>query len=122
MEGESIIKLNHDPQFDSGNPERVEFVRHTVRVAARDKKLALRGHVGAEGLSRVLLELAVDHFAERGKNELIAWELGSSQDFGKFLFELSSQGIVEVSDEDCQEDFEGWFDLQTPPETWKLQW
>jgi uncharacterized repeat protein (TIGR04138 family) len=78
--------------------------------------------VQAEGVCRVLLELAVDHFAERGKEELIAWEFGCSEDVGKFVFALSDQGSVELSDEDRLDDFEGWFDLNADPSTWKLQW
>ncbi|MEO1527020.1 MAG: hypothetical protein AAFX06_16395 [Planctomycetota bacterium] len=79
-------------------------------------------HVSAEGVCRVLLELAVDHFAEKGKDELIAWGFGSSGDLGRFVYELVSQGSIELSETDALDDFEGWYDLAKPPETWKLQW
>ena len=81
-----------------------------------------RGHVGAEGVCRVLLELAVDHFAETGREELIAWQFGSSLLLGEFVFELADQGSVELSETDTLEDFAGWYDLNAAPETWKLQW
>lgn len=70
----------------------------------------------------MLLELAVDHFAEKGKDELLEWNLGSSPELGRFLFELASQGSIELSETDELDDFAGWYDLEQPPETWKLQW
>lgn len=84
--------------------------------------MAQRGHVQAEGVCRVLLELAVDHFAERGKEELIAWEFESSSKLGEFIHQQASEGAIELADEESVSEFEGWFDLQQPPHTWKLQW
>ena len=88
----------------------------------KDRKLRHRGHVNAEGVCRVLLELAVDHFAEAGKDELIAWEFGSSQKLGEFIFDLADQGSVELSESDQPTDFDGWYDLDADPQTWRLQW
>ena len=64
----------------------------------------------------------MDHFAEAGKDELIAWEFGSSRSLGEFIFELASSGSVELSEDDRVEDFDAWYDLQKDPSTWKLQW
>ncbi|QEF99561.1 hypothetical protein Mal15_36260 [Stieleria maiorica] len=114
--------MNHAPEFESGHAERVEFVRHTIRVALKDRTLSQSGHVTAEGVCRVLLELAVDHFAEAGKDELIAWEFGSSKQLGQFIHQMAEQGAVELAENDRQEDFDGWYDLEQAPETWKLQW
>ena len=100
----------------------MEFVRHAIRVALRDKTLVRQGHVDAEGFCRVMLELAVDHFAEAGKDELIAWEFGSSDQLGLFVHKLAEEGSVELSDRDHLESFGNWFDLNAAPETWKLQW
>ncbi|KAA5539868.1 hypothetical protein FYK55_22730 [Roseiconus nitratireducens] len=97
-------------------------MRHAVRVALRDRQLTRRGHVDAGGVCRVLLELAVDHFAERGKDELIAWGFGSSSEVGDLIYDLAQQGAVELAPGDAREDFDGWYDLRQPPETWKLQW
>ncbi|MEL6106511.1 MAG: hypothetical protein AAFU85_10755 [Planctomycetota bacterium] len=69
-----------------------------------------------------MLELAVDHFAEQGKEELITWEFGSSSDLGRFIFELASLGSIELSESDRLDDFAGWYDLEQSPETWKLRW
>lgn len=91
-------------------------------MALKDRSLALRGHVAAEGVCRVLLELAVDHFAESGKDELIAWEFGTSRLLGEFIHDLACQGSVELSPEDDLADFEDWYDLNRDPESWKLQW
>ncbi|MCC9601600.1 hypothetical protein LOC67_13665 [Stieleria sp. JC731] len=82
----------------------------------------MKGHVAAEGVCRVLLELAVDHFAEAGKDELTAWEFGSSQALGQFVFQLADQGAIELADNDRPEDFDGWYDLGKDPSTWGLQW
>ncbi|MDM4016663.1 hypothetical protein [Roseiconus lacunae] len=70
----------------------------------------------------MLLELAVDHFAEAGKDELIAWEFGNSGDLGKFVYQLADQGAIELSETDRAEDFDGWYDLEKDPSTWGLQW
>lgn len=100
----------------------MEFVRHTIRVALKDRTLARRGHVAAEGVCRVFLELAVDHFAEAGREELIAWGFGSSRDLGEFIHDQARQGAIELSETDQLSDFDGWFDLHQDPSTWKLQW
>ncbi len=81
-----------------------------------------RGHVGAEGVCRVLLELAVDHFAETGRDELIAWEFGSSRELGEFLMRQADRGAIELSSGDSLAGFDGWYDLRADPATWKLQW
>lgn len=73
-------------------------------------------------MCRVLLELAVDHFAESGKEELVAWDFGSSRKLGEFIHELADQGAVELSETDQPDDFDGWYDLAADPTTWKLQW
>jgi len=91
-------------------------------VALKDRSLRRGGHVRAEGICRVLLELAVDHFAERGKDELIAWDFGSSESLGTFLFDLAERGAVEPADDEQPSDFSGWYDLDQDPATWKLQW
>ncbi|OYP34401.1 hypothetical protein [Rhodopirellula sp. MGV] len=97
-------------------------MRHAIRVALKDRKLAKRGHVAAEGVCRVLLELAVDHFAESGKEELIAWEFANSHDLGKFIFASADAGAIELSESDQLADFDGWFDLNQDPSRWGLQW
>lgn len=97
-------------------------MRHTIRVAVRDRKLSRRGHVGAEGVCRVILELSVDHFAESGKDELIAWEFGTSRLLGDFIYKLADEGGVELSETDQLADFDGWYDLNTDPGTWRLRW
>lgn len=84
--------------------------------------MSQRGHVGAEGVCRVLLELAVDHFAEAGRDELIAWEFGSSRALGNFLMQQAERGAIELSPDDRRDDFDGWYDLEADPESWKLQW
>lgn len=68
------------------------------------------------------MELAVDHFAESGKDELIGWELGSSKLLGVFIHELAGQGAIELSETDQPADFDGLYDLNVDPQTWKLQW
>ncbi|WP_145387336.1 hypothetical protein [Stieleria neptunia] len=88
----------------------------------KDPALRQAGHVTAEGVCRVLLELAVDHFAESGREELIAWEFGSSRQLGEFIHQLAEQGSIELSAADRPEHFDGWYDLEQSPETWKLQW
>ena len=100
----------------------MEFVRHTIRVASRDRSLTHRGHINPEGVCRVLLELAVDHFAESGREELIAWQLGSSEKLGQLIHDLARQGSIELSEHDHLAAFENWYDLTAAPETWKLQW
>lgn len=70
----------------------------------------------------MLLELAVDHFAEAGKDELIAWDFGSSHSLGQFIHQLASEGAIELQTDDHPSDFDGWYDLQQAPESWKLQW
>ena len=100
----------------------MEFVRHAIQVALKDRSLARRGHVEAEGVCRVLLELAVDHFAESGKEELIAWEFGSSRTLGEYIHQLADEGGIELTENEQVDDFNGWYDLNTEPETWKLQW
>ncbi|MCS7465127.1 hypothetical protein NZK35_00385 [Stieleria sp. ICT_E10.1] len=88
----------------------------------KDPALCKAGHVTAEGVCRVLLELAVDHFAESGREELMAWEFGSSQQLGEFVHQLAEQGSIELAPADRLEHFDGWYDLGQSPETWKLQW
>ncbi|MCO8123621.1 hypothetical protein NHH03_17885 [Stieleria sp. TO1_6] len=88
----------------------------------KDRALTQRGHVGAEGVCRVLLELAVDHFAENGKEELVAWEFGSSRSLGEFIHSLADQGAIELAAGESLADFDGWYDLNAHPDTWKLQW
>ena len=78
--------------------------------------------MGAEGVCRVLLELAVDHFAETGKEELIAWEWSNSTELGRCILLLAEAGSIELAEDDTLESFSGWFDLHSEPSTWKLQW
>ena len=70
----------------------------------------------------MLLELAVDHFAESGREELIAWEFGSSRALGEFVMKQVDRGAIELSPSDSLTDFDGWYDLHADPESWKLQW
>ena len=91
-------------------------------MALKDRSLVRRGHVAADGVCRVLLELAVDHFAERGKDELIEWQFGTSRQLGEYIFSLAQEGGFVLSDADAVDQFDGWYDLQTDPSTWKLQW
>lgn len=66
--------------------------------------------------------MAVDHFAETGREELIAWQFGSSLLLGEFILTLADQGAVELAESDQLQDFDSWYDLAADPETWKLQW
>ena len=70
----------------------------------------------------MLLELAVDHFAEAGKDELIAWEMGTSEDLGLFIYDLVEMGSLVPADSERQTDFEGWYDLAVDPAEWQLKW
>jgi uncharacterized repeat protein (TIGR04138 family) len=88
----------------------------------KDRSLARQGQVGAEAVCRVLLELAVDHFAESGKDELIGWGFGSSTLLGSYIYQLADQGAIELSETDQLSDFDGWYDLANDPGTWKLKW
>ena len=117
-----MVKLNYDPEFESENCERVEFLRHAIRVALKDRKLKSRGHVTPEGVCRVVLELSVDHFAEAGKAELENWGLATSELLGATIHELAAEGGVELSAEDSAQAFEGWYDLSRDPSTWRLKW
>ncbi|OUT59983.1 MAG: hypothetical protein CBB71_08645 [Rhodopirellula sp. TMED11] len=69
-----------------------------------------------------MLELAVDHFAEAGKDELIDWKMGTSEDLGQLIYELVEEGSLVASDSDQQSDFQGWYDLAVDPAQWQLKW
>ncbi|MEM6472615.1 MAG: hypothetical protein AAF802_23850 [Planctomycetota bacterium] len=97
-------------------------MRLAIRVALKDRRLRSGGHVTPEGVCRVVLELAVDHFAEAGKDELIRWEIGSSEMLGRFIHELASDGGIELSEADAKDAFVGWYDVTRDASTWKLKW
>ena len=49
-------------------------------------------------------------------------DFGSSEQLGEFIQSLVEEGSVETSSRDRRQDFQGWYDLEQDPATWKLQW
>jgi uncharacterized repeat protein (TIGR04138 family) len=53
---------------------------------------------------------------------LIAWGITRSEDVGTIVYRLIEAGLVIQHSCDSPADFQGLFDLRSPPESWKLTW
>lgn len=102
--------------------ECINFVREALAIAQSDHELSPQAIADAAGVCRVVLELAVDQFGHDGKDILIAWGITSSEDVGTIVYRLIEAGVVIRHPCDSPADFEGLFDLRSPPESWKLTW
>ena len=103
-------------------PEAVEHVRKAIQVALWDPNLTEDGQTDASSICRVLLELAVDRFGAAGKDKLVSWGISTSEDVGSIVDRLIHDGAISAGSHNTSRDFAGWFDLEQPPESWKLQW
>lgn len=102
--------------------ECLQFVRAAIDLTARDTELAAKGHVTAEGVCRVLLEMSVDEFGAEGKQVLIEWGIERSEDVGLIVYRLLKAGYVKAVVDDPIEKFECLFDLNQSVESWKIKW
>jgi uncharacterized repeat protein (TIGR04138 family) len=102
--------------------EAVQLVRESLDLATRDPDLSPDGAADAMGVCRVLLELSVDRYGQRGKAVLIDWGIVSSDDVGLIMGRLIDAGAVRQFADRPLDDFDRLFDLRESPESWQLRW
>lgn len=102
--------------------DAVQFVRQAFALATCDPAFIENGQVTAAGVCRVVLEVAVDQFGAEGKQVLLDWNLARSEDVGLIVYRLIDAGLAGKSSTDRIDDFAGLFDLEKPPDEWRLKW
>ena len=100
----------------------VQFVRDAITLTQRDRELSPAGVPNAEGVCRVVLEMAVDYCGAEGKEQLQDWGITTSEDVGLIIRRLVEADLASFPNHESIDDFKGLFDLDQPPETWALQW
>jgi uncharacterized repeat protein (TIGR04138 family) len=70
-------------------------------------------HVDAAELCWRLHDQAMAAFGEHARDQLKAWGIQSTSDFGRIVFGLIAEGLAMRNDTDKPEDFENVFDFQT---------
>lgn len=116
------MKQGTDREMRLHSIEAVQLVRESIDLATRDPELSPDGAADAVGVCRVLLELAVDRYGERGKSVLMDWGIVSSEDVGLIMERLIEAGAARRFSDHPLDDFDGLFDLREPPESWQLRW
>lgn len=102
--------------------DAVHFVHHAIKHAIRDTDAQRGGKVIGEGLSRILLELAVDEFGGEGANVLKQWNIQTSADIALIVVRMQAAEVDEAKRVDEESDFNDWFDLDKPADQWNLKW
>jgi uncharacterized repeat protein (TIGR04138 family) len=88
------------------------FVFVLRAVPSSEAPLAEPDHIDAEELCWRLHDEAMAAFGKHARERLESWSIRSCSDFGNIVYALVDAGLMEKSDRDCIEDFQGVFDFE----------
>lgn len=96
-------------------PEAFEFLYqsldHAVRLAGREEAEGTARHVTGQELLRGMREHAVEQFGPLAGAVWRAWGIRDTLDWGRIVFLLVEEGMLNRQDSDSIEDFRAGFDF-----------
>lgn len=110
-------------------PEAYEFVNAALRFTAMHVHGAAalhprrKRHVSGEDLCWGLRELARQRWGLLARTVLARWNITSTRDVGRIVFDLIDSGLMERQETDYLEDFDGVFRFrQAFDESYHFEW
>jgi uncharacterized repeat protein (TIGR04138 family) len=76
------------------------------------QKIGEQRHVSGQELSHGVKEYAIDQFGPLAKTVFEYWGVTETYDFGKIVYYLIEEGLMNKTDEDSLDDFRDVFDFE----------
>ncbi len=96
-------------------PEAFQFLyeslEHAVKLAGREAAEGSGRHVSGQELLRGMREYALEVFGPLGGEVWRRWGVQSTLDWGRIVFLLVEEGLLNRQETDSIRDFEGGFDF-----------
>jgi uncharacterized repeat protein (TIGR04138 family) len=85
---------------------------HTVRKLGRDRSESPRGrHIRGQELCRGISDYARERYGPMARSVFAHWNVLSTLDFGRIVFELVDTGMMSKTEEDSLDDFRDVYDF-----------
>lgn len=84
---------------------------HTLNLLNRKEQEGAKRHVTGQELSRGIKDYAIVQFGPSARLVLEYWNIHSTSDFGRIVYDLIELGYLGRNDSDRLEDFDDVFDL-----------
>jgi uncharacterized repeat protein (TIGR04138 family) len=68
-------------------------------------------HVDGQQLCRGLRDFAIEQYGRLARTVLHRWNIYRTEDFGRIVFAMVDAGLMQATESDSVEDFEGGFDF-----------